>query len=266
MSFEDNIQTVAKIMRADFDEFRSLTTHPGLKGDSAESIVRTFLRSYLPKNLEISTGHITDSNKKISKQIDVIIHDRDHTPVLSLSKENHTKLIPVECVYAVVEVKSFIDKRAIKAVLENMKSVRALEKKAFYPAYDGDMFKKQLYGKTWEDWPINYYVFAFGSINLQDVAVELDQEHKKQKLTPNLRIDTICVLGKGLVTNKLKKGQFSPIPDNESVLHSVETDKELLLFYVLISHLLLQVNMRQFKLIDYISPIKFGKGIPAEQK
>jgi hypothetical protein len=42
--------------RADLEAVRQALTHSGLKGGEFEEIFRRFLRDYLPKSLEISTG------------------------------------------------------------------------------------------------------------------------------------------------------------------------------------------------------------------
>lgn len=260
VDFVAEFNQVAKQMQLDFERARRLSRHPGIKGDTGETIVRSFLSEYLPKNLEISTGQIFDTNGKVSRQLDIIIHDRDNTPVLYLDKNKRNKLIPVECVYSVLEVKSFLDKRELQkhksGVFVNMESVRALEKKAFYP---GGVILRDTnnYGQEWTDWPINYYVFAFDSIRLEKLKVYVDQYHSQNNSPPEKRIDTICVLGKGLILNRDSDGTFSACPSPTTQTMHTYTQKELLLFYTLVSHFLLQATMRNFRFIDYIRNIKF---------
>ena len=260
MDFDAEFNQVAKQMQLNFERARRLSRHPGIKGDTSEVIIKSFLSNYLPQNLQISSGQIFDTNGKISRQMDIIIHDRDNTPVLFLDSEKRNKLIPVECVYSIIEVKSLLNKRELEkeksGVFVNMESVRTLEKKAFYPSSDV-VRDTNNYGREWTDWPINYYVFAFDSIKLEKLKQYIDCYHTQNSFPPEKRIDTICVLGKGLVINSDSEGKFSACPDLSSQTVHTYTQKELLLFYTLVSHFLLQATMRNFRFIDYVRHIRF---------
>ena len=87
MDFDAEFNQVAKQMQLDFERARRLSRHPGIKGDVSETIVKSFLADYLPQNLQISSGQIFDTNGKVSRQLDIIIHDRDNTPVLYLDRD-----------------------------------------------------------------------------------------------------------------------------------------------------------------------------------
>ncbi len=127
MDLGEKFDNISKKMRIDFDDVRNSIKHPGEKGRSGEEIFREFLRLYFPKTLDISTGFIIDSNSNQSKQIDVIISDAARTPIFY---ENlSVRILPVECVYAVIEVKTMLDSTRLQQSFENMKSVRKLEKK-----------------------------------------------------------------------------------------------------------------------------------------
>jgi hypothetical protein len=144
---------ISKEMRSNFNKIRVALKNSGSKGESIEEIVRKFLQEYLPKNLAISSGMIVDSNGNSSKQIDIIIYDALKTPIFF--KSGHIQVLPVECVYSVIEVKSMLNKDELEKIFANMDSVRNLEKKAYYP--EGDLSHPVLlYGKEWNIWPINY--------------------------------------------------------------------------------------------------------------
>jgi hypothetical protein len=199
-------------------------------------------------------------DKNISNQLDIIIHDKDRTPILYLDQEKKIKLIPVECVYSVIEVKSSLDKRELlkqgSGIFENMLSVRKLTKKAFYP--EGEVTRPTLnYGQEWTDWPINYFVFAFDSIKLETLAGYINTYHQDNDLPPEKRIDCVCVLKKGLLLNKTSNGNFDACPDSRSPIIPYYTSKELLLFYTLIGHYLFQTYMRNFKFKDYLGSMSF---------
>lgn len=88
---------VAEQMRSDLRIARVALQHPGLKGASFETTFRRFLRQYLPKNLDVSTGVLVDARgNPASRQMDVIISDAAKTPIFYLSGD--IRVVPIECV------------------------------------------------------------------------------------------------------------------------------------------------------------------------
>jgi hypothetical protein len=107
----------SKKMRTDFDEILHAVPHRGERGRSVEEVVRQFLEKYFPKTLDLFTGFIVDSNGKVSNQIDIIVSDRSKTPIFY---ENESiRVVPVECVYSVIEVKSFLDSKELQKCFKN---------------------------------------------------------------------------------------------------------------------------------------------------
>ena len=147
MKIEEVFEEVSAQMRSDFDKSKSALSHAGLKGSSNEEIVKLFLKQYLPKNLEISTGLVVDSKGGVSRQLDIIIHDAAKTPIFFQSAD--TRVIPVECVYAVIEVKAYLDKSELEKSFQNMRSVKELEKVAFFQPNSEIIETKNLFGKEW---------------------------------------------------------------------------------------------------------------------
>ncbi|MDD4495221.1 MAG: hypothetical protein PHV32_12935, partial [Eubacteriales bacterium] len=128
---KDIFDSISKQMKDDFENIRVCLSHPGLKGSAFEEVFRNFLASYLPKTLAITQGVIVDVNGNVSRQLDIIIYDALHTPIFF---ENvTTRVIPVECVYAVVDVKAFIDSNEIENIYTYMLSVRDMQKVALIP-------------------------------------------------------------------------------------------------------------------------------------
>jgi len=182
---------VANKMRADMEAARSALSHAGLKGSAFEEAFRQFLRDYLPDNLDVSTGQL-DSCGRMTRQLDVVISDRAKTPILYQSSQ--TRVIPIECVYAVIEVKAHLDTPELDNTLANMDSVRTLEKLAFEPEYP--LIRTiDLYGQSTQIWPVMYFLFAFEGIDIQTIANNLAARRMSRPL--NRRIDTICVLDQG---------------------------------------------------------------------
>jgi len=260
-NIKDIFQSVAKQMRIDFEESRLALNHPTLKGDSAEEIVKNFLNKYFTKNLSITSGLIIDSNGKFSKQQDIIICDADKTPILYEKKD--IRVVPVETVYAVIEVKSKLKKNSIPSIIDNALSVKNMEKKAFYTLED-EIIKTNfnLYGKKWDYYPINYFVFAFEAEDSSKIANEIWIECLKRNLPIEKRIDCCCILNEYVFLNAIMDNNDLPesvdaLPSEKTQFRSYPTNNSLLLFYTMISNYLFQASCKPFRLRDYLRNMVF---------
>jgi hypothetical protein len=247
--------SISKRMVLDFEETSKALTHAGLKGASKEEKFREFLRKYFPRNLDVSKGQIIDSNGNISREIDVIVSDAFKTPIFYDVGGN--RIIPVECVYSVIEVKSYLDTSAIEEIYQNMFSVRNLSKKAYYPPSGAIIHKHNLYGKEWNIWPVIYFVFAEDSIKLESLVEKLDELNQTNKLSPEKRVDSICILKKGIIVNRLPDGKFDALPTEDSQLFSSYTGNALLAFYAFIARYFNQVSMPNFRFLEYVKGMRF---------
>ncbi len=259
MDIDDVFTEVAEKMRSDLKKARGALSHAGMKGASAEDTFRAFLRDYLPRSLDISSGILVDAQGNVSRQLDVIISDAAKTPVFYRSGEN--RVIPVECAYAVIEVKSKLNAKELEGSLKNMLSVRKLRKTAYYRE-TGDIIvhSVSLYGKEWDIWPTSFFVFAFDSTDLANLGDRLEIMHQQHSLPEWSRVDCVCVLDKGVILNRIPQGDdfsVSALPEPSSSLAFLETHRPLLLFYTLISHFLNQANMPNFRFKDYLGEIAF---------
>lgn len=240
-------------MKSDFVKAQKALIHAGLKGGANEETVRKFLRQYLPKTLDITTGILVDSEGGQSRQLDIIVCDSAKTPIFYQSGE--TRVIPIECAYAVIEVKAFLDKPEIEKSYTNMLSVKSLTKKAYFDQKGVIISTHTLYGREWDYWPIHHFVFAFDSTGIDSVLDNLNTFQNSNEI--HKRIDTVCVLEKGVILNQGPDGMFSalPVPGSRTVASS--TSKPLLLFYALISVILNQAIMKPFNLMPYVGKMSF---------
>ena len=255
MNIVDIFDQVADKMRSDLAEARSALEHAGLKGASFEEVFRNFLRTYLPATLDISTGIVVDSAGRSSRQLDVIISDAAKTPIFY--RKGDTRVVPVEGVYSIIEVKANLTAQELEKAFKNMKSVRALKKTA-YVLDDGPIrHTKQMYGQGWEIWPTNYFVFAFDSTSLDTLRELLASWYNRDSLPEWSRIDTTCVLNKGVILNQDANGYFDALPTPGSLVASYETERALLLFYTLISRYMFQAEMPPFVFTPYVGNLQF---------
>lgn len=98
--------------------------HPGEFGIYRESIIKNFLAPFLPNRLTIGSGFIITSKNNISTQCDIIIYDKEHTPIIENEEQ---RFFPVECVAGVIEVKSKLSKSTLKDALIKLSKIKALK-------------------------------------------------------------------------------------------------------------------------------------------
>lgn len=97
--------------------------HPGEFGMYREKIIRELLAPFLPTRLAIGSGFIITAANNISTQCDIIIYDREHTPVIENGEQ---RFFPVECVVGVIEVKSKLTKSTLKEALIKLAAIKNL--------------------------------------------------------------------------------------------------------------------------------------------
>jgi len=243
-------------MIIEWERIKESLPHAGLKGTAFEGEFNKFLRGYIPASFAISSGIVVDGSGNESKQLDVIIHDALKTPLLF--NESGINVIPIECVYAVIEVKSNIDStKTVGDIFENMKSVKDLKKTSYIHPSGGTKKTVTEYGSEWDIWPTNYFVFALDSMKLTTIGDELNKKNQDENRETSKRIDCICVLNEGVIMNKLKSGKYSALPEPGSIIIASLTKKPLLFFYRLISNHLLQAWMPSFQFTDYTKDVRY---------
>lgn len=97
--------------------------HPGEFGMYREKIIKEFLTPFLPTRLAVGSGFIITAENNISTQCDIIIYDREHTPVIENGEQ---RFFPVECVAGVIEVKSKLTKSELKKALIKLTEIKKL--------------------------------------------------------------------------------------------------------------------------------------------
>ena len=105
---------------------RSALGHPVAKGDATEGIWIELLQNYLPERYRANRAFVIDSTDTTSQQIDIVIYDRQYTPLIF--KQDGTLVIPAESVYAVFEAKQSIDAEQVNYAAKKIASVRALHR------------------------------------------------------------------------------------------------------------------------------------------
>lgn len=232
---KDILMSVSKKMQIDFEGITSKIQHNGEKGTARENILEEYLKNYLPEKYCFSKGTIVDCKDVQSRQVDIIIHDKFLTPYLI--DMDDTKIVPIESVYGVVEVKSTLTKEELRKCVKNIESVRKLEKKTIsgysFPtagmvfAYDSDASLEAVYK------------------NLNELSADVDV---------NKRISCVCVLNKGIILPVEKNGMtnVSLLP-NENTVYGIfnNANDALLLFYLLLTQILNSITIFPPDMVAY---------------
>ena len=96
------------------------------KGDASEKVWIDLLADHIPRRYRVAKGIIIDADGKESHFIDVIVHDRQFTPLIF--NQDGNLYIPAESVYAVFEAKQEMTKAHIEYAGQKAASVRALRR------------------------------------------------------------------------------------------------------------------------------------------
>lgn len=105
---------------------RSAVDHPGARGDSSEEDWLRVLKDHLPARYQADRAFVIDSKGACSEQIDIVIYDRQYSPLLY--NQANQRFVPAESVYGVLEAKQDLSRDHIRYAGEKAASVRRLHR------------------------------------------------------------------------------------------------------------------------------------------
>ena len=250
----DILDATAEAMRVELSRLRAGLVHPGLRGSSAEEVVRDMLKLHLPSSLGVTVGEVVDANGNVSGQADVIIYDTLRTPMLFSSAKDSIHAVPAEGVVGVVEVKSRLQKKDIPQIVDHARRLAHLEKSAYFPM--PIVHSYSFYGRSVATFPSIYSVFAFESDGVY--TEELNEAQADVPLEE--RVANIVCLDRGFLLNGAVRDVFSgenpvhmsatPEPDSRMV-HTSEADA-LVVWFAMNSTLWAQANIPPLNISVYL--------------
>ena len=120
------MQALHERIEQDLKTAREALGHPVAKGDGSEAVWTTLFRKYLPQRYAVDKATIVDSNGQFSDQIDIVLFDRQYTPLIF---EHHNQIIvPAEAVYALFEAKQEIRANFVRYAQQKVATVRRLHR------------------------------------------------------------------------------------------------------------------------------------------
>ena len=198
-------------------------SHAGEKGRNNEQVLADFLRKYLPQRFSVDTGQVVAADGSTSSQTDIIIHDRFNTPALFLG--GASVLVPIETTYAVISVKTTLDKTELADAVKQIESVRRLKNEASFqysrgvvmkiPATEGAVLRPR------------GLVFAFKTKWKEVGTIESCFREVIEPIDDQLRPNGVCVIDKCMVRRVPHKLETK-----------VYTDDALLHFFIFLLHLI----------------------------
>jgi len=218
-------------MRIDFERSQRFRHH-GQAGATRETLVQNFLADYLPGNVQVMhSAEIISVSGETSAECDLVICDQS-TPRL-LDMEDY-RIIPSECVYGVIEVKTRLNRTELFDACEKIQRVKRLPKVAYFD--DGSGRQAVVRGKLVRFPPTRGIIFAFDSIDLRTLS---NHYRKWCHGRPAEELpESVWILGKGSLqwTNPDEK-KVDTSPEYEAGLLLLDTLPDEDILFALVVHL-----------------------------
>ena len=116
-------------------------TSSGLVGSAREVSTRKKLQHLLPAGIAVGSGCVIDSFGSTSRQMDVVLYEKDLCPVYSINDDPATTYYPCEGVIAVGEVKSALASADLEDAFAKIASTKNLRR---YAQPSNDAASKEL--------------------------------------------------------------------------------------------------------------------------
>ena len=136
---EDNFDPIAYADSVGQDlvsafEKADLATTTGLVGDAKEKAARVELEHILPSGIGVGSGCVIDSYRGTSRQMDVVLYEKNICPIYSINDTPETTYYPCEGVMAVGEIKSSLNSKELKDIFHKIESVKRLRRFSVKPS------------------------------------------------------------------------------------------------------------------------------------
>lgn len=257
MDLENVFRSINKKMLIDFDEISSEIVHRGAKGKVREiEIVKEYLDKYSPRNVGLANGEIISVDGRVSAETDIILFEKNSSPYLVI-KEGY-QVFPIECVYGVIEVKSFLDRKQLQDSFDKINYIKEMPKLAFEPQRGPIVQSTTIYDKEWSYFPTLGFIIAFDSIDLKTLRAH--HMELTASCPPEHRIDSIWVLKKGMLVNYNPSLDMVELaPSNSNLPCAVLSDNPLMLLTIHLQSLLMAGWMPRFMIRDYLGDPTYGQ-------
>ena len=165
-------------------QIQELIKHNPSRGYIGEELLRDFLKTALPSSVKVTQGFIVQGNE-ISPQCDIIICDAlKYAPIYSFG---NIDIVHNESVYAVVEVKTRVDREGFEKILKDFRKLHYMHiqhKILFmYSSRKPKTIESYFYPKSTED---NEFTISDNTTPLYDLGEYLELPEIILSITSNL--------------------------------------------------------------------------------
>jgi hypothetical protein len=195
-----------------------IVQHAGDRGGNREEILRTFLSQHLPSKYGVTKGEVVTKSGVHSHAADVLIYDAINCPVLYVGE---TRVLPIEGVYGVIEVKSRLSKAEL---LDAAKKIEAFKRLA---PRELSVIRTREYVTVHR--PSRPFGIVFG-FDLVDNSLDslLDNWHEANLVIHdvNFMANLVAILGEGLLLVEhvdWSLGQIGPLLDTDEFVRLMLT-------------------------------------------
>lgn len=122
----EHYRNVSEHLFAQYRLSRAYKNRSG-KGDIREDNLISCLKEILPELIGLTKGEVVDSSGRKSPEFDIVMYLRNSGIFRSYSTPNR-KVIPIEEILAVVEVKSFLKKEHISTFLKSLETIGSYDR------------------------------------------------------------------------------------------------------------------------------------------
>lgn len=207
------VEQMSEELKHNFEKRARLFSHPGESGEAREAALREILGNYLPGRCGVDTGFVVDSNWNESQQTDIVVYDRNYSPVFEIV--DGKRYFPCETVLAVGEVKASIASEQLEDAFAKIESVKTLKRAgAFRISGPGEHFpSSRLERDKWRD-QIFGFIFTSDSLTLDNLTSKYIEElsSRDRRLWPNYYCDY----------NNVNLGYFGPMSEGDE--HTLNTN------------------------------------------
>lgn len=190
VKFSERVEHIEDSLLAKFREAEAVQ-HLGDRGESRELLLRDFLAEHLPRRYGVTKGEVVTKSGDQSHSADVIVYDAINCPVLY---SGTTKVLPVEGVYGIIEVKSTMSKAEFVDASKKIESFKRLAPR------DLSVIQTREYVTVHR--PSRPFGIAFGyslgDNSLDSLNSNFEERHREIN-DVNYFVNLVAVLGAGLI-------------------------------------------------------------------
>ena len=243
-------------------QIRDSLPHPGEIGGLVERVFRARLEEILPEKVGVSNGFVVDSEGGVSRQMDIILFDRQNTPRIFTSEG--AQMFPVESTYACGEVKTNLDGAELRDVYKKCLSYKRLQRSAYYPPTGNSVYKfgYELFGCENEHWQSIFFCVAASSVSSCNLMTAYKTIVEGASLQIHERVDTIMALHATNGQNMLLNGIVDEggVPQDQSInflpypgssICTYQANEPWSLFVMLLLHYMNQVPTEPLSMLRY---------------